>query len=716
MSQPPSPYERNYSFTDHSAQQPTIPQPGNKLDIEFNDILTTLNATITRLNEIQRDDGKIRDNQIPTVVGPKGDKGDKGDQGIQGIQGIQGVAGVDGIQGPVGPVGPQGIQGLQGIQGVQGDKYAGTSTTSLALSNGTKTLTTQAGLAWTSQQDLTIVYDAGNHMHATVTSYDSSTGVMVVDVSQHTGSGGPYSSWTINIEGAIGAQGPVGPQGPIGLTGPQGVQGIQGVQGPVGPVGPINPDGLTKTEAASTYETISNVASGLAGKAALSHAHTIANVSGLQAALDSKATGVHTHTMPDIAGLNSTISTLSFDISTRLKSVLDASFSMLYSAGYMSIPAGADNAGDRFQYTVPQLALGTRSWMVQRPQFLGKWIFKNVMNAENKRQTKGPRSYVEFIHTDFGIIAHGDLEFEDAGIIVSSTCNYVDIQDANGSPYSGYFQPSNTVTNGSGGYTTVNGEIGSGTCFLPAGFVIEQSGDTPLTFNWSDGEGASGVFQYGYTSHMGKIANGSGGFYYANESAFVTATNGQVINSVPGSCTGSLRVLFTESDNYYEVVDSRAGAPEYGTFLYSTSGSYYVSIGGQDYQVGSYDGSVYSDGTCQGSYFDGTSSYTSYGTYITNYDQYNYYSDGNGGYYTEYTGGSSCDASGTYIGSTSGDLYVNINGSDYYAGSYSADVYADGSCGSYTSNQQNNWYSYGTEIYNDGTTYYYSDGNGSYYT
>jgi len=81
-----------------------------------------------------------------------------------------------------------------------GDKYYTTSTTSLSISNGVKTLTVATGLSYTTQQDVIIAYNAGNHMHAVVTSYNSGTGVLVVDVRQHTGTG-TFSLWTVNVGG-----------------------------------------------------------------------------------------------------------------------------------------------------------------------------------------------------------------------------------------------------------------------------------------------------------------------------------------------------------------------------------------------------------------------------------------------------------------------------------------------------------------------------------
>ena len=792
MSQPPDPYQRQYNFTDHSIQLPNAPQPGNKLDLELNEVRESLNQTIVRLGEIQRDDGKLRDSAIADdhlIPGPVGPMGPQGIQGIQGVQGVPGINGQDGLQGI------QGIQGPIGPQGPQGDKYAGTTTTSLELSNGTKTLTTQTGLAWTSQQDMTIVYDAEHHMHGAVTSYDAQTGVMVVEVSHHTGHGGPYSAWTINIEGAIGAMGPVGP------AGQQGEPGIQGPQGIQGPAGPGLVDGLTISEAAATYKTIAAADAALAGKAALTHTHQIADVSGLASSLSGKASSVHSHAMADVSGLTGTISSMSMDINFRLKKVTDASFSMVYTAGFVSIPAGSDNEGDRFTYNVPLLALGTRSWMIQRPEFLGKWIFLGVHNAENKRQTKGPRSYVEFLHTDFGVVAHGDLEFEDPGIVVSSSCEYGEITDAAGTPWAGYYIPQTVVTNGTGGYTTNTGNAGEGGCHLPNGYVISNGGTSDLSFDWSDSEGHSGNFVYGYVETQTTIADGAGGTTTTGSNVTtITAVNGQVIHSDPGACSGALEVLFDSSNNYYTTSDTRTDAPPADQYIRSDSGVYEVTLCGGTYQLGSWSGDFYTDGTCTGETFSGTSEYVPYGTYLTSCDDYNYYSNGDGTYYSEYTGGGggcsgntgntssgdltiyiseignsvtagsyeayeyynydcttswsgtdswwsygtllasdgdynylangdgsyyvesigdpdppSCTQDG-YIGQVSGDLYVNINGNDYTAGSYTADQYSNSDCSTYTTNQQNSWYANGTVIYFDGTTTYYSDGNGSYYT
>ena len=78
------------------------------------------------------------------------------------------------------------------------DRYSTTSLTSNAVSNGAKTFTVDANLAYIPLQEVLIVYNPSNHMHATVTSYSGTT--LVVDVKSHTGSG-TYTSWVLNLDG-----------------------------------------------------------------------------------------------------------------------------------------------------------------------------------------------------------------------------------------------------------------------------------------------------------------------------------------------------------------------------------------------------------------------------------------------------------------------------------------------------------------------------------
>jgi hypothetical protein len=137
---------------------------------------------------------------------------------------------------------------------IPGDRYLTSSTTTLTINNADKTLTVGTGLSYTPQQDIVIAYDASNHMHAQVLTYNSGTGVMTVDVRSHSGSG-TFSLWTVNVGGTV-------PMASI-------VWGdITGVLGNQADLASALNSKLEVSTAASTYFTIASAA----GKANLSGA------------------------------------------------------------------------------------------------------------------------------------------------------------------------------------------------------------------------------------------------------------------------------------------------------------------------------------------------------------------------------------------------------------------------------------------------------------
>ena len=178
--------------------------------------------------------------------------GAKGDSGATGATGAAGAAGATGATGPVGaagatgatgaagadstvigPTGAQGAQGVAGPTGAQGptgdgDKYATTSNTSISIGTGSKTLTIGTGLSYSIGQTAVIAYDSSNQMSGPVTSYNSGTGVLVVNVSSTTGGPGPYGVWSVNLSGAAGPAGAAGVAGATGPTGPTGSTGLIG--------------------------------------------------------------------------------------------------------------------------------------------------------------------------------------------------------------------------------------------------------------------------------------------------------------------------------------------------------------------------------------------------------------------------------------------------------------------------------------------------------
>jgi hypothetical protein len=91
-----------------------------------------------------------------------------------------------------------------------GDRYFTTSNSTLTCDSGNgKTMTVETGLSYSRQQDITVSYNNANHMHGTVLTYDSATGVMTFDSNTHSGSG-TYSNWEVNVGGVAGAVLPVG--------------------------------------------------------------------------------------------------------------------------------------------------------------------------------------------------------------------------------------------------------------------------------------------------------------------------------------------------------------------------------------------------------------------------------------------------------------------------------------------------------------------------
>lgn len=64
MSTVPSPYERQANFTSYEQSSPTLPKRGTDLDAEFNAVRTMANALLSRVSEIQRDDGRLANQSV----------------------------------------------------------------------------------------------------------------------------------------------------------------------------------------------------------------------------------------------------------------------------------------------------------------------------------------------------------------------------------------------------------------------------------------------------------------------------------------------------------------------------------------------------------------------------------------------------------------------------------------------------------------------------
>jgi hypothetical protein len=63
VSQPP-PFNRSFSFNNFQAANPSAALPGNQVDLEFNNVKATLDATLANIKLIQRDDGALKNGSV----------------------------------------------------------------------------------------------------------------------------------------------------------------------------------------------------------------------------------------------------------------------------------------------------------------------------------------------------------------------------------------------------------------------------------------------------------------------------------------------------------------------------------------------------------------------------------------------------------------------------------------------------------------------------
>ena len=181
------------------------------------------------------------------VQGATGDIGSTGSTGPQGATGVQGAMGDIGATGATGLQGATGADGATGASGAEGDRYHTTSNTVLDIvSTGTITLTTNdLNLDYSIEQSVIVAYSAGQHMHGRVSSYNPSTGVLVLSVTDSAGSGTGLSPWEVNLDGAVGIQGATGATGLAGATGTAGATGATGDHGATGNAGATGDIGST---------------------------------------------------------------------------------------------------------------------------------------------------------------------------------------------------------------------------------------------------------------------------------------------------------------------------------------------------------------------------------------------------------------------------------------------------------------------------------------
>jgi len=158
-----------------------------------------------------------------------------------------------GATGATGATGSNGATGATGSTGATGDTYATSSSTTFTIPNvnNSITFTVGTGLAYTVNQNVIVTptADIADHFHGYITAYNSGTGSITVYCQKTNAAGESYSSWTVNLDGAVGQVGATGVTGPTGAAGSNGATGATGSNGSNGTNGVTGATGVGTTGA-----------------------------------------------------------------------------------------------------------------------------------------------------------------------------------------------------------------------------------------------------------------------------------------------------------------------------------------------------------------------------------------------------------------------------------------------------------------------------------
>lgn len=165
--------------------------------------------------------GATGETGVQGATGATGDLGATGATGIQGATGPEGATGIQGTTGVQGPTGATGIQGATGATGTPGDKWSASSSDNETIPAGATGMTFTldgSDYAYTPGQSVIIAAnsDPTQYIKGTVTSYTGSD--LAINVTVTNGAGNPYSSWSVNLDGAPGPAGATGATGPIATS------------------------------------------------------------------------------------------------------------------------------------------------------------------------------------------------------------------------------------------------------------------------------------------------------------------------------------------------------------------------------------------------------------------------------------------------------------------------------------------------------------------
>ena len=185
---------------------------------------------------------------VALASGTQGVAGNTGSIGATGATGATGAS-LPGTPGAPGTAGATGPTGATGAQGPAGASYSATSITSNTIGFGSRTFTTQIGLAYVVGSRARFANSATptNFVEGIITAYSGTTITVSAD---STNGAGTFTAWDISLAGTPGFQGALGATGATGATG-AGTAGATGTTGPVGVTGSNGTTGATGANGAT---------------------------------------------------------------------------------------------------------------------------------------------------------------------------------------------------------------------------------------------------------------------------------------------------------------------------------------------------------------------------------------------------------------------------------------------------------------------------------
>ena len=173
-----------------------------------------------------------------------------GTSGVSGSSGTSGVSGSSGTSPPQTTSGTSGLSGSSGTSGLQGSGYYGTSVTACTTGIGSRTFTTNTGLAYIVGNRVRAIAFSTAYMDGAVTAYTAASGSLTMNVDTTQGFG-TYSSWGFGICGTGGTSGTSGISGSSGTSPPPTTSGTSGVSGSSGTSPPTSTSGTSGTTGTS---------------------------------------------------------------------------------------------------------------------------------------------------------------------------------------------------------------------------------------------------------------------------------------------------------------------------------------------------------------------------------------------------------------------------------------------------------------------------------